>query len=158
MEQKYLSLTWDDIYEQCKTVSVKIKTGTFFPDILISVGRGGMIPARILSDLLGVKNVMLYNIRMYTGVNTVGNVVQSFSGNIYKQNILLVDDIIDTGKTIDCAMGNLLEQQPKSIRVASLLCKKHIVRKPSYYADDCDNDVWIIYPWEKNEFPISLPR
>lgn len=153
-DQKYLSLTWDDIYKQCEVIASKIKSNPKnIPDTIIAIGRGGMIPARILSDMLNVKNVQMYNIQMYTGVNTKGAITQSFNGNVYKCNVLLVDDIVDSGKTIDCAITNISGRDANSIRVASLLCKKSVTRKPSYYADDCENDVWVVYPWEIKEFP-----
>lgn len=156
MEPKYLSLTWGDIYDQCVNISEKIKAGnTFWPDVLISIGRGGMIPTRILSDLMRVNNVQLFDVKLYTGVNKTGSIIaKPFNGNIYNMNVLLVDDIVDTGKTLDYVMECISKSNVKSVRSASLLCKKHITRKPSYYSDDCDSDVWVIYPWEQTETPL----
>ena len=152
MNQKFLTLTWDDIDRQCSILSNKIIDSKFNPDIIISIGRGGMVPSRILSDLLNVKNVYMHSISSYVGINSIGTVnAESLKINIYNQSVLLVDDIVDSGGTMEFMMREIVKSRPKSVKFATLLCKDHVVIKPSYYAEECSKDSWVIYPWEKKE-------
>lgn len=55
--------------------------------------------------------------------------------NLQGRNVLVVEDIIDTGRTMQKLLALLTQHQPKSVRVASLLIK----RRPDStgYRPDC---------------------
>lgn len=147
-------LTWEIIDIDCNTIANNIIQSNRLPDVIISIGRGGMIPARIISDLLSVKNVYMFNIKLYTGINKRAEIptIESFNHYIEGKNVLLVDDIMDSGKTIEAVINALQAKKPKSIRTATLVCKKHVVNKPSFYVITCNANDWIVFPWERNEF------
>lgn len=42
---------------------------------------------------------------------------------IHDQHVLLVEDIVDSGKTLDYLMRHLTQQKPKSLKAVSLLFK-----------------------------------
>lgn len=151
-----VAIPYDVIYSYLKDISDQIQKMNYKPDVLISIGRGGMIPTRILSDLLNVKEVSYITAKMYTGIDqrdnkpTIGNII--LSTTLTNKNILLIDDIIDSGLTVDAVYNKIKELKPLSVKVATILCKKHVSRKPSFYKCDCENDQWIVFPWELNEF------
>ena len=149
---KYVKLSWQHITNHCKLIVEKMKD--FKPDVLISLGRGGMIPTRILSDMINVKTVHLLNIKLYKGVNIRDSkpTVENFNVIIEKKNVLLIDDIVDTGLTIDAAISKIYECRPSIIKTATLLCKKQVKRRPTYIGTECEDNEWIIFPWEKEEF------
>ena len=60
---KMVYLQWSDIEQMCQELSNKIIEAKFQPSMIISIGRGGMIPARIVSDLLNINDVALFGIR-----------------------------------------------------------------------------------------------
>jgi hypoxanthine phosphoribosyltransferase len=154
MNTTYVKLSWENIEQYCSTISESIIKSKIIPDVIISIGRGGMIPARILSDKLSIKQVYMYNIKLYTGVNTrqAKPTLESFTGNVEKKNILLVDDIMDTGLTIEAVLNDIRTKRVVTSRVATLLCKKSNIRKPTFYAAESEENEWIIFPWEKKEF------
>ena len=149
----YVKLTWSDIEKYCNDIATKIRISQFHPDVIIALGRGGMIPARLLSDILGVSTVYLFGIKLYTGVGVRGDKVsvEPFSHIIEKKKILLLDDILDSGITIEKTLEVLKKKRPEAIKVATLLCKKNRNNKPSYFASDAEEDTWIVFPWERIE-------
>ena len=149
----YVKLSWSNIEKMCNDIATKIKESGFQPDVIIALGRGGMIPARILSDILGVSTVYMFGIKLYTGVGTRGNIkTESFCHIIEKKKVLLIDDILDSGKTIEKSLEILKTKRPTLIKVATLFCKKNKPNKPTYFASDSDEDSWYIFPWENSEF------
>lgn len=151
----YVNLSWNDIEGYCNDLAIKIKATKFQPDMIIALGRGGMIPARLMSDILGVQNVCMFGIKLYTGVSTKKDkpTIEPFNHIIEKKNVLLIDDILDSGITIEKAYETLYNKKPKSIKIATLLCKKTSLKKPTFFSKECLENEWIIFPWEICEFP-----
>ena len=150
---KYVNISWDQIDEYCNKISEDIKKMKISFDMIVAVGRGGMIPARILSDRLDVRNVQLFSIRLYKGItqrNTTPT-VGSFSVDIQGKNILLVDDILDSGITIETVINYMNSKRPVSVKTVTIMCKKSNKRKPTFFAEQCEDDEWIVFPWERNE-------
>ena len=65
--------------------------------------------------------------------------------------LLLVDDMVDSGKTIVQVAEHLKKQYPAitEIRVAVLWWKSHSVCKPDYWCDYLEDNPWIHQPFER---------
>ncbi|MEM1959297.1 MAG: phosphoribosyltransferase family protein, partial [Candidatus Nitrosocaldus sp.] len=65
--------------------------------------------------------------------------------------MLMVDDIADTGLTIK-TINEILDGKGKSkdLIIATLYMKPRSIFKPDYYADICNDDEWIVFPWEES--------
>lgn len=67
----------------------------------------------------------------YQGEHSTGEVqlVKDLSSSIKGRNVLLVEDIYDTGRTLDYLRNNLLNRHPKRLEIAALLRKpeRHVV-------------------------------
>jgi hypoxanthine phosphoribosyltransferase len=150
---KYVDISWNQIDRYCDKIAEDVIKSNVLPDMIVSVGRGGMVPARILSDRLGVDNVQLFSIKLYRGVGQRNNkpTIGNFSVDIQDKNILLVDDILDSGISIESVINHMQSKRPKSIKTATLLCRKSNKRKSTFFADDCEDGTWIVFPWEENE-------
>ena len=61
----------------------------------------------------------------YKGLKSSGNVVTSIGleEDIYDKDVIIVEDIVDTGKTLHNFLPKLLHQQPRSLKIATLLHK-----------------------------------
>ena len=71
--------------------------------------------------------------------------------SIVKENTLVVDDIVDSGKTI-------AEYVP-GIYTAALLLKEHAKAKPLIWVNEVPTGCWVVFPWEKkNEIEDSVRR
>ena len=98
------------------------------PLVLVSVLKGSLvfvadlmraIPSNVVIDLMEVSS--------YGGGNTESSgtvrILKDLSGTIEGRDVLIVEDIIDTGLTLNYLMGFLSGKSPRSIRIVTLLNK-----------------------------------
>lgn len=68
----------------------------------------------------------------YKGMKSSGNVVTSIGleDDLFGKDVVIVEDIVDTGKTLHNFLPKLMHQQPKSLKIASLLHKSEATEYP----------------------------
>ena len=68
----------------------------------------------------------------YKGMKSTGRVVTSIGldDEIYDKDVIIVEDIVDTGKTLNNFLPKLIHQQPRSLKVCTLLHKAEATRYP----------------------------
>ncbi len=118
-------LSWIDTNELVDILCEKIKFDLPNIDSVHGIPRGGLIPAVLISHKLGLPYV-----------SAVG------------PNTLVVDDICDSGVTLDKGPG---------VYTAVLHYKPHTsCFKPNIWSEIHEGDEWVIYPWEtKDSDPIQ---
>ncbi|MGC9115649.1 MAG: phosphoribosyltransferase [Fervidicoccaceae archaeon] len=154
---RFLTLSWKDIEEASITIAEKIGFSGFNPQVIVGVLRGGWIPARILSDLLDIKEVGALEIKFYRGIEERSErpvITQPLVRDVKDKNVLIVDDVADTGKSLQVALGAVSLYGPKQIKSVSLYVKPWSVIVPDFYY--AQTDKWIIFPWEKRETVQTL--
>ena len=104
----------------------KIKKGPIKFDAVFGIERGGLLIAVHLSHIL--KCSYLNNPPLY------------HQGYLVSPNVLIVDDVSDTGDT--------LHQYKDDFSIATLFIKPQTTVIPEYYAQVVPDDTWIIFPWE----------
>ncbi|MDD5022600.1 MAG: phosphoribosyltransferase [Candidatus ainarchaeum sp.] len=148
---KFIKPNWNEIEKMCKALSKKIEQ-EFKPDIIVSILRGGMVPARIFSDLLHNRNVASMRVEFYSGIEKTKKepiISQTISCDVKNKRILLVDDVSDSGYSMKKAVEYLKEKNPSEIRTVAIHYKPKSIFKPDYFYEE--TEAWIIYPWEKEE-------
>ena len=148
---KFETVDWEQVYGLLLELADKIKEMGFKPDVIVGVSRGGWLPARVLSDLLD--NPTLANIRVgfYVDVyKTVSEpvITQQVSVSVKDIQVLVVDDITDTGKSLQLVWENLMTEA-KDVKSVTLYHKAWSCFTPDLYARE--TDAWIIFPWEYYE-------
>ena len=144
--------TWNQIFEMLLAQAQKIQTSKFHPDIIIGVARGGLIPSRILADLLEIHDVAALTVEYYVDIDkTLQEPVlkQCFTAPLKGKRVLLVDDISDRGKSLQLAKEHLQTQEAAEIKVATLYSKLGTITKPDYFEKETTR--WIVFPWEFRE-------
>jgi hypothetical protein len=144
--------TWNQIYEMLLCQAQKIKINNFNPDLIIAIARGGVVPARILCDLLGTSNLTFLQIEFYTNISQTlqgPTLKQALTMNVLEKRILLVDDIADTGKSLRLAKTHLQQQGAIEIRIATLYQKKQSITIPDFCEKQTTN--WVVFPWDTKE-------
>lgn len=68
----------------------------------------------------------------YKGTSSTGTVITSIGleENLADKDIIIVEDIVDTGKTLTEFLPTLAKQNPKSIRICTLLQKPEALQYP----------------------------
>lgn len=141
--------SWEEIYKLSRKVGKEVLDSDFNPDVLIGIIRGGLVPARILSELL--KNPRLYcmKIEYYDENNKPTekpNITQELDVHLKDLNVLVVDEVCDSGSSMKTTMEYLKKFEPKQVKTAVVHVKPCSIFKPDFYADETDK--WIVYPWE----------
>jgi len=150
--REYVAPSWDKIYEMIVDLALVIRASGFKPDLIVGVSRGGWAPGRILSDLLENPHTANIKIEFYVGIEKTGRkpvVTQPITEDISKKNVLVVDDVADTGESLKLALDHVLEKGAGKIMTATVYYKPHSKFKPDFFADTTSN--WIIFPWERLE-------
>ena len=91
------------------------------PDLVLTIARGGLIPAGALGYALDVKNLVVVNVEFYTGVDQRLDVPVFLppvpaAVDLAGSRMLVVDDVADTGETL--AAGARLLRRPRGARRA----------------------------------------
>ena len=103
--------------------------------IIIAILKGSVLFLRDLCEYLDFKNSIEYvDISSYKGKNRNQLVSLPFKINVNNQNILIIDDICDTGNTLSFITNLIKRNNPKSIRT-SVLLKKNI-QNTKFMPDD----------------------
>ncbi|MGD9650176.1 MAG: phosphoribosyltransferase [Dongiaceae bacterium] len=117
-------LTWDDYLGALRQLAEKITAQNFHPDMLVAVARGGWIPTRFLSDLLKVKKIASIGMA-YQDASRQKLITYSFPDPIQAgQRILLIEDCLESGKSLIAASDQLRAEGAK-LKTAALYYTSH---------------------------------
>ncbi|KAG7195498.1 hypoxanthine-guanine phosphoribosyltransferase [Scheffersomyces spartinae] len=125
VEASKMYISYNNIHQLCQESADKIKQ--FKPDLIIAIGGGGFIPARMLRTFLkepGQPNVRIMAIilSLYEDVATVGSQAENIGTqvvrtqwidyeqagvNLVGKNILIIDEVDDTRTTLHYAVSEL---------------------------------------------------
>lgn len=144
--------TWNQIYDMLLTQAQKIQTQPYKPDTIIAIARGGLIPARILDDLLETTQFALLQIEFYMDIAQTKQeptLKQAPTASVLDKNVLLVDDIADTGKSLQLAKTLLQQQGAVEIKTVTLYHNPQSIIKPDFYGKETSS--WVVFPWETKE-------
>ena len=158
-------ITEEGIRERTQELGARISEDYAGKDLmLICVLKGGFM---FLSDLLRAISVPLSVDFMATssyGAETessgVVRILKDLDVPIEGRNILIVEDIIDTGHTLDYLLRILGERQPASLRICTLLNKpdrRETDIKIDYLGFNIPNEFVVGYGLDFDELYRNLP-
>ena len=142
--------TWQDIERMCLGILNQMYKDNWKPDYIVGITRGGNVPATIMSNILDVPCEALK-----VSLRDDSRLQDDFwlKEHITDKNILIVDDINDTGATFKWIWDNWqLSLQEHNVKFATLTENlPSIFGQVSYYCHEVnktEEDVWLVYPWE----------
>ena len=151
---------WEYIYGLARDVSDGVKAAEFEPDVIVALARGGWFAGRVLCDFLGLDDLTSLKMEHY-----VGTAEQSGSpeirypmpeGSVEDKDVLIVDDIADTGGSIERAHDYVTERDVGEVRTATLQLLQTSAFEPDFVGERLDEWAWIVYPWNFIEDMIDL--
>jgi len=143
-------LSWAGCHRLCRALAGKVRRSGFRPEIIVAIGRGGWMPGRVLSDLLGIMELTSFKVEHYRGPQRapVARVRYPLAAPVAGRRVLLVDDVSDTGDTYRVALEHLAACGPAAeVRTAALHHKTVSTFTPDLYAARVVRWRWLIYPW-----------
>lgn len=144
-------VSWGDIERWCDSIRHKIMKD-YAPDTIIGIARGGLVPARILSDRMWIKDLLSVKTEHW-GITATkdgeATLKGTLNGSLDGKNVLVIDDITDTGESLRVASEYVKSLNPQTLKTATML---HITRSgflPDYYAEEINEQAWtwFIFPW-----------
>lgn len=150
-----LDVSWEQYNVSMLTLALKIRQSGYVPDQIVSIGRGG-IPlgdalSRMFKKTMGVIMCSSYvgeGERQQSTLKIAENI--SITQRELSGKILLVDDLVDSGKTLRKLSTSILQQHPKitEIKTAVIFQKTCTEFKPDFYGEETEEGVWIFLPNE----------
>ena len=120
-----------------------VRKSEFEPDVIVGVSRGGWIPARIMSDLLGTPKLVNVPAEFYVGVTEIkreSTITQSVYVPVKDKKVLVVDDVTDTGESLKLVNSHLKTQGASEIKIATIYYKPWSVIVPYCYEKNALRD------------------
>uniref|UniRef100_A0A7J3X4U8 Phosphoribosyltransferase n=1 Tax=Thermofilum pendens TaxID=2269 RepID=A0A7J3X4U8_THEPE len=152
-------LGWKEFYEKALALALVIKDEGYKPDIIVAIARGGWVLGRILSDALGVRETASITIQYYRGIrcrDETPHISQTATSAVRERKVLLVDDVADTGTTLNLAMRELEKAGASVVRTTTLFVKEWTRNLPDYYLEVVRE--WVVFPYEYAEVLSELVR
>ena len=131
--------------------------------IVVSILKGAIF---FTTDLL--KNIDLdltiefMRVSSYSGTDSTGIITlkQDLEVDIEGKDVLIVEDIIDTGRTLNTLKDELLKRKPNSLKIATLLDKKErrvVDLNADYVGFDIPNKFVVGYGFDVDEKYRNIP-
>ena len=134
------------------------------PPVFVSVLNGAfMFTAELMKRLEFTCELAFVKVMSYTGTESSGKVTQviGLDGHaISGRDVVVLEDIVETGNTIEAVRGMLLGQTPRSIAFASLFYKPEAYVNPfpvDHYAMELPNDFIVGFGLDYNRLGRNLP-
>ena len=142
--------SWQDVENMCSSIVLQMYNNNWRPDYIVGLTRGGNIPATIISNMLDVPCEA-----MKVSFRNDDRVDKDFwlSELVQEKNILIVDDINDTGATFewiknDWMLENILHKVKFATLTENIASDFGDVSYHVHEVNKTEEDVWLVYPWE----------
>ncbi len=152
-------ITWEEVYSLCRQLVQQLRRANFRIDVIVAIARGGFVPGRLLSDMLGIHDLTSFKIEHYQGAYKQHEAFVKYplNADINGRNVLLLDDVCDSGDTFTVGVEHIRQcGTVNEIRTAALHLKTVSKFIPDFYAGTVSEWRWHIYPWAVNEDLSSM--
>lgn len=121
---------------------------SFQADAFLSVARGGLTLSHLMAQAMNQRNIFTINSISYDRKNQKDSIdIFNIPDLKSYKKVLIIDDIVDSGKTMIEIFKILNEKFPNTeFKLATLFYKKTALIKPDFYINE--TDMWIEFFWE----------
>ncbi|MCR5860049.1 xanthine phosphoribosyltransferase [Mesorhizobium sp. J428] len=159
LPEKAFPVSWDQFHRDARALAWRlagINGGQW--KAIVCITRGGLVPAAIISRELGIRVIETVSVASYHDYTSQGelNVLKEITSSLTEndgENVLIVDDLTDTGKTAAVVRAML----PKA-HFAAVYAKPKGKPMVDTYITEVSQDTWIYFPWDMGftyQKPIS---
>ena len=137
-----------------------IKAAECDPDVVVALARGGWFAGRCICDFLGLDDLTSLKMEHYIGTGVKADEPQVRypmpEGSVEDKDVLVIDDIADTGGSIRRAHEYVIERNAASVRTATLQLLQTSEFDPEFVGERLETWTWVVYPWNFIEDMIDL--
>jgi len=142
---------WDYLYRLCRDVSRQVRAADFEPDVVVALARGGWFAGRCLCDFLGLDDLASLKMEHYVGTGEKTDEARVRypmpDGSVDGKDVLIIDDIADTGGSIERAYEYVTDRNAGEVRTATLQLLQTSSFDPDFVGEQLDTWTWVVYPW-----------
>lgn len=130
--------------------------------LFIGILNGSFIFAADLFRSLTIEaEISFIKLASYKGTSSTGHVITAIGldENLQDRHVIIIEDIIDTGKTLNAFLPEIKQRQPASIKIASFLTKPAALQydiKADYTCFEIDNKFVIGYGLDYDKIGRNL--
>ncbi len=149
-EQGVEFIDWPRFERLMDDLARAIVAAGYRPDLVVAIGRGGYVPARVLCDRLGTRDLVGFQVTHYreTAVEAETRLRYPLPPGLHARRVLLVDDVMDSGSSLALGIGHLCRTLPDcELRTAVIHYKSCAEGEPDFCAARVERWRWILYPW-----------
>jgi len=143
-------VTFEEVHNMVQNLSKKIRSSNYKPATIVGLARGGWVPARLMCDFLGITDLISLKVEHWleTGkTRDEATIRYPLMADLRGKQLLIVDDITDTGKSLIASTNYLRKFAPGDLKTATMQYMPTSAFKPDYYAEEVKVWTWFIYPW-----------
>ncbi len=139
---KHFFVSWEELHRDTRELARQLLPASQWRGV-IAISRGGLVPAAIIARELDLRLVDTICVKSYTdiGANTEVQLLKGVPGD--GEGMLLVDDLVDTGKTAEFVRALV----PKA-RFVTVYAKPSGTPQVDSYIEQVAQDTWINFPWD----------
>ncbi len=148
--QKHFPVSWDQFHRDARALAWRLAAAGPF-DAIVCVTRGGLVPAAIVARELNVRLIETVCVESYVDIGKQGELrilknidpKVAAAGGGSGQGVLIVDDLVDTGKTARIVRDII----PKA-HFATVYAKPMGRPLVDTFITEVSQDTWIFFPWD----------
>jgi hypoxanthine phosphoribosyltransferase len=153
-------VSWHTVQRLSRELAHTIRFSGFRPDIVVAIGRGGYVPARLVCDCLHMERMTGIKVEHYSATRKQAEVLIRYplNTNLADLDVLVVDDVNDSGDTLEVVAAYLRGFSPRTLKTA-VLHEKAVTRfRADYVGKHLKAWRWYVYPWAVVEDVTSFLR
>ncbi len=148
---KHFPVSWEELHRHAKALAWRLSERGPWKG-LVAVTRGGLVPAAIIARELEIRLidtacVASYDHQDQRSARVLKDIVDPGDGDGW----LVIDDLVDTGKTFD-----LLRKRVPKAHFATIYAKPAGRPLVDTFITEVSQDTWIFFPWDV-ELQFSRP-
>ncbi len=160
-EKKFV-VTWDQYHRDARELAWKLRDLRIAWDAIVAVTRGGMIPAAIVARELNIRVIETFCVSSYnhqeqgSKLDLLKGLSDQFVNGILNSisyKVLVIDDLVDTGKTFELLRTKLPISRA---HFATVYAKPGGRGMVDTFVTEVSQDTWIYQPWD-TEYVFSKP-
>jgi xanthine phosphoribosyltransferase len=148
-QQKAFPVSWDQFHRDARALAWRLASAGPFA-AMVCITRGGLVPAAIVARELGIRIIETVCVTSYDHTSqgelrllkTVADNIVGIGGGRGK-GVLIVDDLVDTGKTATLVRDILPEAH-----FAAVYAKPMGRPMVDTFITEVSQDTWIFFPWD----------
>ena len=148
LPEKAFPVSWDQFHRDCRALAWRLSGAGPF-EAIIAITRGGLVPSAIVARELDVRIIDTISIVSYgqfkqlETLSVLKDVEQKFLDQADQGKLLIVDDLVDTGKTAELVRSKL-----PGAHFATVYAKPKGRPLVDTYVTEVSQDTWIYFPWD----------